>query len=327
VAITKVERLMNLVIALLSTRQFLTADKIRATVAGYGEDASHETFSRMFERDKNDLRELGIPVETGPAPGWGSPEGYRINRDAYELPDVDLTRAEAAAVAVAARLWESPELTRATQRALMKLRAAGVQVDQQPAVPVAAGSRARGSEPALGQLLAAIDAGRAVRFAHLGSAGVAATARDVEPWGVVTDRGRWYLVGFDRDRQAPRTFRLSRIEDIAAYGPPNAVTVPEGVNLRETAASRPAPTTGGTATVWVADERANDVRRLGEIVGSRRIGERDGVLVRLDVRSVDWLARMVAGHGPDAIALEPPELREAVLDRLRAAAALRVEVG
>ena len=127
--ISKVERLMNLVIALLSTRGYLTAERISATVSGYADSPSDEAFSRMFERDKNELRDLGIPLETGKASSFDTTEGYRINREAYALPPVELTAEEAAAVAVATQLWESPELVTATQGALIKLRAAGVDVE------------------------------------------------------------------------------------------------------------------------------------------------------------------------------------------------------
>ena len=120
---------MNLVIALLSTRTFISAERIRETVYGYSDSASDEAFSRMFERDKNELRDLGIPLETGRVSQFDPTEGYRINREAYALPAVDLTADEAAAVAVATQLWESPELITATQGALLKLRAAGVDVD------------------------------------------------------------------------------------------------------------------------------------------------------------------------------------------------------
>ena len=146
---------MNLVLCLLSTRQFLTAEKIRTSVAGYSECASDEAFSRMFERDKNELRDLGIPLETGRVSQFDPTEGYRINRDAYELPEIDLTREETAAVAVASALWESPELTSAAQGALLKLRAAGVQVDVDPGTVAPIPARARGSEPAPQELLAA----------------------------------------------------------------------------------------------------------------------------------------------------------------------------
>lgn len=311
---------MNLVIALLSTSQFLTAEKIRDSVAGYDETQTAESFSRMFERDKTELRELGIPLETGPA-RFGGGEGYRINRDAYELPEIELSSEESTAVAVAVRLWESPELTAAAQSALFKLRAGGVLVDQDPPVAVTAvPSRSRGSEPALRALLAAIDAGRRVRFEHRSAPNMPSTKREVEPWGVVTDRGRWYLVGYDLAREATRTFRLSRIgDDVEAYGPENAVRKPDGLNLRQyiDQFAAEAPVTG-TATVWLADGHGQDIRRLGKVVAERRIGERDGAVVEIPVRSRDWVARLVAGHGPDALVIEPADLREAVIGRLNA---------
>lgn len=229
---------MNLVIALLSTRSFLPADKIRASVAGYADSPSDEAFSRMFERDKNELRDLGIPLETGRVSKFDPTEGYRINRDSYALPPVQLSADEAAAVAVATQLWESPELVTATQGALLKLRAAGVDVDADGA-GVAIASTAtlpglRGSEEVLRILLSAIDSGHAVRFRHRASRNAEYTSRNVEPWGVVTHRGRWYLVGHDRDRDDTRTFRLSRIDaDVSPVGPAGAVAKPDGVNLRE----------------------------------------------------------------------------------------------
>ncbi|WP_297615500.1 helix-turn-helix transcriptional regulator [Nocardia sp.] len=319
-AISKVERLMNLVIALLSTRQFLTAERIRDSVAGYEESASDEAFSRMFERDKNELRDLGIPLEIGPISRYSGAEGYRINRDAYELPDIDLTSAESAAVAVAVQLWESPELAAAAEGGLLKLRAAGIHVEPDagiasvPAVP----ARTRGSEPVLSKLLAAVDAGRSVRFLHRQSHGDP-IERDVQPWGVVTHHGRWYLVGYDNARNAQRTFRVSRIgEAVTEYGPANAVHKPEGVDLRAVVAevTSQAPI-AGSATVWVADGRGQEIRRLGAIMEERALGGRPGAIVEVPIRSRDWLARLITGLGADALVLAPEELRENVIARLK----------
>jgi proteasome accessory factor B len=325
VATAKVERLVNLVIALLSTRGYITAEKIRSNVAGYAESPSAEAFSRMFERDKNELRDLGIPLEVGRVSNLDPTEGYRINRDAYALRPIELTPDEAAAVAVATQLWESPELITATQGALLKLRAGGVDVD--PDAPVAITSAAgvpglRGSEEVLGILLSAIDSRQVVQFPHRPSRAAPYTTRTVEPWGVVTDKGRWYLVGHDVDRNATRTFRLSRIgAEVSAIGPAGAVTAPDGVDLRTIVAQTvgEAPT-GVQARVWVADGRATALRRAGRSVGPRQTAGRDGEVIELEVSSSDQLARDITGYGADAIVLDPPPLREDVLARLRAQA-------
>ncbi|HEV7362637.1 MAG TPA: YafY family protein [Mycobacterium sp.] len=325
-ATSKVERLVNLVIALLSTRGYITAEKIRTSVAGYSESPSAEAFSRMFERDKNELRDLGIPLEVGRVSALDPTEGYRINRDAYSLPPVELTADEAAAVAVATQLWESPELITATQGALLKLRAAGVDVDPfDDGAPVAIASPEgvpglRGSEGILGILLSAIDSRQAVQFPHRPSRAEPYTMRTVEPWGVVTEKGRWYLVGHDRDRDATRTFRLSRIGDeVAPVGPAGAVTIPDGVDLRKIVAETVAETpTGGQALVWAADGRATALRRAGRSTGARQLGGREGEVIELDISSTDRLAREIAGYGADAVVLEPQTLREDVLARLRA---------
>jgi proteasome accessory factor B len=314
---------MNLVIALLSTRSYITAEKIRSSVAGYADSVSDEAFSRMFERDKNELRDLGIPLETGRVSSYNPVEGYRINRDEYALPAVELTGDEAAAVAVATQLWESPELITATQGALLKLRAAGVDVD--PDAPVAIASPAgsvglRGSEDVLNALLAAVSVGQAVQFPHRPSRAEPYTVRTVEPWGVITEKGRWYLVGHDRDRGATRTFRLSRISaEVTPIGSAGAVTRPKDVNLREIVAKAvgDAPT-GVRAQVWVAEGRATALRRDGASVGSRLVNGRDGDVIELDIGTTGRLARDIAGYAADAVVLEPATLRDEVLGLLRA---------
>lgn len=316
----RAERLVNLVLCLLSTRQFLSAERIRGIVPGYADAPSDDAFFRMFERDKVELRELGVPLESGRGL-LDTADGYRIARQDYELGEIDLEPDEAAAVALAGRLWDSPELAGPARGALVKLRAAGVEVDEDVTrVP----PQVRGGEPAFGPLVAAVQAGRAVVFDHRrgGPAGEV-TRRTVEPWGVVSWRGRWYVVGHDRVRDAPRSFRLSRIVGaVRAVGPEGAVTVPGGVDLLGMVRSTvDPPPVSGTARVWVAAGRAHGLRRLGRVLGPRRHGERDGDELELDLRSVETVARWLAGHGPDVAVLEPEALVVAVRANWEAAAA------
>ena len=120
---------MNLVIALLVTPSYLSKERIRHAVEGY-RDQNDEAFGRMFERDKEELREIGVEIETGSHDAvFGDELGYRIRRDAFELPEISLEPDEAAVVGLAARVWQQARLADATQSALLKLRAAGQQVD------------------------------------------------------------------------------------------------------------------------------------------------------------------------------------------------------
>jgi proteasome accessory factor B len=278
----------------------------------------------MFERDKNELRDLGIPLETGRASSFDPTEGYRINRAAYALPPVELTADEAAAVAVATQLWESPELVTATQGALIKLRAAGVDVEAADA-GVAISTTAsmpglRGSEDVLGILLTAIDSGRAVQFPHRPSRSDPYALRTVEPWGVITYRGRWYLVGHDRDRDAVRTFRLSRIgAEVVAIGPAASVRRPDGVNLRDIVHRAVAEwPPGAQARVWVADGRATALRRQATATEQRSLAGRVGDELSIDIGMADRLAREIAAYGADVVVLEPQSLRDDVVARFRA---------
>src|SRR5690349_6116267 len=229
-AARRAERLVNLVICLLSTRQFLTAERIRDAVPGYeaadGSKATDEAFKRMFERDKAELRDLGIPLETGRNSHFDSEDGYRITRRDYELPPIEFDAAEAAAVALAGRLWQSATLGEPARAALMKLRAAGtdVQDDSSPgAVPYL-----DASDPSLPTLLEAARMARPVTFEYLKLRAETAELRTIEPWGVLSWRKRWYVAGLDRDRGEPRSFRLSRITGPVKFiGPASTFERPE----------------------------------------------------------------------------------------------------
>ena len=105
-ATAKAERLLNLVIALVNSPRYRTALWIRDKVAGYADAPNDEAFFRTFERDKQELRELGIPLQTPPT----GEDGYRIPPVDFALPAMTFTPAEAAALALAGRLWETTAL-------------------------------------------------------------------------------------------------------------------------------------------------------------------------------------------------------------------------
>ncbi len=227
----KTERLLGLVVCLLSSERYLTARQIRDAVPGYPE--SFEAFKRMFERDKEELRELGIPLETGSNSPLDDEAGYRIPRQAYVLPEIRLEPDEAAVLSLAARVWRQAELAGAAAGALLKLRAAGVDAEETPQPGIE--PRLQAGEAAFGPLWEAVRDRRPVSFAYRAAGRSEPQQRKLEPWGVVNRHGRWYVAGQDTDRGAERVFRLSRVEGPVRFtGPAGSVTVPEGIDVRET---------------------------------------------------------------------------------------------
>ena len=311
----KTERLLNLVICLLHTRRYLSVQEIRDAVPGYSAD-SDEAFRRMFERDKEELRDLGIPLETGTDSHAHDDElGYRIARRDYELPPISLEPDEAAALGLAARLWQSAPLAGATGSALLKLRAAGVDA---PEAGGALEPRVGAGEPAFEACLAAVTAGRSLQFSYRASGRPTPEDRTVEPWGVVWWHGRWYVVGHDTDRDDVRVFRLSRIVGPAtAVGAAGSVQVPPDTDLRALVARMAGDDPTTSATVRVRPGAAWALRREATAATPAENG-----WDRLEVGYSDpeRFADRVTGYGADAVVLGPPEARDAVVRRLQALA-------
>ncbi|MFC4536860.1 helix-turn-helix transcriptional regulator [Sphaerisporangium dianthi] len=310
----KTERLLNLVICLLATRRPLSAEQIRHAVPGY-DAGNDEAFQRMFERDKNELREIGIPVEVHRDP-WEDEPGYRIMRQAYELPEITLEADEAAVLGLAAQVWQRANLAEAAGGALLKLRAAGVQTDEAAAGPLEL--RVDTRDPAFPALWEAVRDRRVVRFDYRAAGSEVMLTRTVEPWGVVSRRGRWYVVGHDRERDAPRVFRLSRISGpVTPLGPSGAVVVPGGVDIRSMVGHRDSLLPDRTATVRVRQDTCQWLRQVGSV----RSGEDGWDIVTVEFADAEWVAGSVVAFGADAEVLDPPDVRDAVIRRLKGALA------
>ncbi|MEV5410703.1 WYL domain-containing protein [Thermopolyspora sp. NPDC052614] len=311
----KTERLLNLVICLLATRRPLSAEQIRQAVPGYDRDGD-EAFQRMFERDKNELREIGIPIQVQRDP-WEEEPGYRIVRQAYELPEITLEPDEAAVLGLAAQVWQRASLAGAASGALLKLRAAGVETDESPAGPLEL--RVDTRDPAFPALWEAVRDRRAVRFDYRAAGSEAVLTRTVEPWGVVSRRGRWYVVGHDRDRDAPRVFRLSRIAgEVKPVGKPGQVVVPEGVDIRAMVGYRDQLVAERTAVVRVRQDTCQGLRQLACAVRPGGDGWDELEVTFVDA---DRLGAWIASLGADAKVLDPPDVRDAVIRRLKGAVA------
>jgi proteasome accessory factor B len=314
VAARKSERLLNLLITLLVSRSYVTKERIRTVVEQYRE-AGDEAFEKMFERDKDELRSLGVPIEVGYLDrAFEDEPGYRIERTAFELPQIELEPDEAAVLGLAARVWQHAGLASATSDALVKLKAAGVSVDRGALSTVA--PQLSVDEPTFEAFWSATQERVPVAFDYRTATSAETVTRHLQPWGVVSFRGRWYVVGLDTDRGAPRLFRLSRVQDqVRPDGRPGSYEVPEGTDIRAlTESLAPAPAEL-CARLRVRQGAALGLRRQATAITGQATEGWD--LVEVAFGRTDAMADEILGYGADVVVEEPAELREIVVGRLR----------
>ncbi|MGP4110855.1 helix-turn-helix transcriptional regulator [Streptomyces sp. 4N509B] len=314
-AIAKAERLMNLALCLLGTGRPLTKRELRSSIEAYREVGGEDAFNRMFERDKDDLRELGMVIET--VESIDGEVGYHAHRDHNQLPPITLDVEEAAALGLAARVWQQARLAGAASGALQKLRAAGMPLAPQEQDSYGAlEPRIPAGEAAFEPLMIACRDRRPVTFDYRKSNAARPETRQVEPWALECWRGHWYLAGFDRDRGAERVFRLSRIVGrVRSRGAPFTAPVPDQVAVRESVARWAGEAATSQARIRLRSGSGYPLRARASSV-TPRDAEWDELEIPYGHGLDAWLAEL----GPDVIVLEPAELRDGVLDRLRAVA-------
>ncbi len=324
-SVNKLERLLNLTAVLLNSSRPLSADQIRRRVEGYPDSAG--AFHRAFERDKDDLRVMGIPLTVERVPATDPPvDGYRIDPDEYYLADPGLDPEELAALHLASLSVRVDGMADDTE-ALWKLGGLATEVNgsQRTATLRGSGERSSGpgvmqgvvanlpTDPALVPIFQAITANEVVSFSYRGN------IRTLDPWRLDFHRGRWYLTGHDHDRDGQRNFRLDRIEgEVERTG-------------RPTVSERPAEGSEGPLRAWefgtdeqvvarilVDESHASAAARyLGPDVASRR-GADGNVTFDVPVVRTEAFRTFVLGFLEHAEILEPPELRQEVIDWLAA---------
>ena len=312
----KTERLLNLVLCLLYTRRPLPKSRIREVVPQYGSAASDEAFDRMFERDKDELRELGVPLVTEETSSiWEDETGYRIDQREYALPEVAFEPDELAVLGLASRTWAHASLAGPAAQALRKLKAAGIERDTESLIGIE--PRLRTSEPAFDAVKDAVVLRREIEFAYRPGGEGQTRRRRVQPWGLASWHGRWYLTGHDLDRDAPRVFRLSRISGpVKAVSRRNAFEVPAEHHPREMIRTTVGQQAPRPATLRLAPGRGHALRRRATDVRD----DGDGwSLAQIGFSDTEQFADEVSGYGPDVVVVEPGELREAVVRRLEGA--------
>jgi proteasome accessory factor B len=312
----KTERLLNLVICLLYTRQPLSKAKIRDAVPQYGTTASVEAFDRMFERDKDELRDLGIPLVTEPGDVLFDDEpGYRIDRREYALPEISFEADELAVLGLASRAWAQASLAGPAAQALRKLEAAGVERDDASLIGIE--PRVRTAEPAFEPVKNAVLQRIPVAFTYRTASSGKVAIRHVQPWGIASWHGRWYLTGFDSDKNAPRVFRLGRIEgEVVTEGKPASYDVPVDHQPKAMISTVVVERDPRPAVLRVRVGAGHSLRRRAGTVE-----DLDDTWSRIDVDFTDTeaFAEEISSFGPDVVVERPTELRESVIRRLTGA--------
>jgi proteasome accessory factor B len=313
------ERLFSLVLALLATETGLTKADVLSSVQGYRQryrpGGNNASLERQFERDKEDVRDLGVPLESIELPadqGASQYTRYRIPKGAYDLPaDVTFTPQEIALLNLAALAWREGSLSGESRRALMKLRSLGIDSDE-PLLGYAPRLRARDS--AFDPLSGAIERRHVVRFGYLKPGDTQTRKRQLAPHALVQFGGRWHVHGLDERSGQPRTFLLSRIvgpvEETSIAFPP-----PEGDPAADALESLRAETARNLAVVSV-QAGSDAAARLG-----RRAEPRADGRLALHYTDLQVIADELASFGPEVLVHEPPALVSAVRDRLDAVAA------
>lgn len=314
------ERLVNLVVALTSTEQGLTKDTILTSVAGYREQseagAKKDALEKMFERDKEALRRLGVPIET--IGDWAEPDDlrearYRVPSSEYVLPDdIAFTPSEIALLNLAGGVWSASSMSADARSGLRKIQALGIPVDE----PIIGYSpRISLREPSFAPLQRAIEQSIAVTFPYLKPGETSPRTRRVQPLALVEYEARWHVYGVDRDAESDRTFLLSRI-------------VGDVVHTRDRFDPALRDGAGERAKAGL-DDVADRQRALLEIdpgtEAALRLSRRSMPAdqgVHVPFVDLHIFAGELASYGPEVRVVEPDALRAAVIERLEATAAV-----
>ena len=302
----KIERLINLTIALLATKRFLTKSEIFRTVEGY--EGSPETKERMFERDKDDLRSLGISIEVGSFdPLFSDEAGYRIRSESYQLDLGDITPTEIALLSLAAEAWQGAALEDAAQSALLKLKSMGVPADtlEIPGVSL----KLSNSSTDLRTITEAISDFNFLSFDYL-SPSLQIQHREIIPFALSNKNGFWYVTGVEQDIFEIRTFRLDRIQgDILQKPNKEPFEIPKDFDLSKSLSG----SSQINAKVDVRKGRGFTLRALAS--SSTDLGEWDQLII--PVFNLENLGAQILWHGLDAFVHEPAELKDYIVQQLR----------
>ena len=299
----KSERLINLTIALLATKRYLAKGEIFRSVSGY--EGSDETKERMFERDKDDLRNLGVRIDVGSFdPLFEDEAGYRIRPEGYSLDVGAISGTEVALLSLAAAAWRGAALDGAAHSALRKLASMGIESDLDSLPAIA--PRLHTQHGDLQSITTAMSKRESISFTYL-SPDLAREVRTIQPYAIATRDSHWYVAGNDVDKSHLRTFRLDRIEgEISILKNGQGYEIPLGFDIF---ASLTQQERANNATLDIRKGKAELLRKRAQTITDK--GEWDHIT--LTYSNERAFIDLLLWHGQDVLVIEPPTLRDSII--------------
>jgi predicted DNA-binding transcriptional regulator YafY len=329
--VLKLERQLNLVSFLLSARAPVPFSDIRGKVVGYDDDATPDAVEKRFDRDKADLRSIGVNIDYVANDSFGR-AGYVIDPRGYFLEETVLEPEDAMLLAVLQRtlgVVDDP-LGRNLKSALAKLTIDSrlpeplrTSVGEQHLFTLGRPEKDPGRQH-LALLGEALGRRRRVAFRYHSVDRAETQRRTVHPYGLGLVGGNWHLVGFDEDRGGLRNFRLDRIRGKVALvdKQDGAYHVPEDFDIaRHTGMEEYEIADGPEVRVkvefdevatWLLERRRRGAGELTRLPDGRGLFE-------VGVRSEEGLFRWLSEFGQRARLVSPPRLVEAFRARMAAA--------
>lgn len=217
----KTERLINLTLALLASKRYLSKAEILRNIPGY--EGSPETKERMFERDKDDLRSLGIQIDVNNFdPLFEDEQGYLIKSDSFQFAENEFTKEELLLLTMAANLWHDSAVEIDSQNALLKIQSLSGPVEND--MTTTPTLRITEDWQLLVSIFTAVQNKQILEFSYRGK------KRQVNPYGLYSSNGFWYLIAFEIN--VIKSFKLVRIEgEVDLIGEKDAFEKPDNFNV------------------------------------------------------------------------------------------------
>jgi proteasome accessory factor B len=264
----------------------------------------------MFERDKDDLRSLGIEIEVGSFdPLFNDEAGYKIKQEKYQFDLGDISSTDVSLLSLAAEAWQEASFGDVAQKALLKLRSIGIPSDE-ISLPETVHKLSDGGQD-LSLITRAIAQHQLLSFAYLDTS-MNINLRSIVPIALSTRNGFWYLSGVDQDIQEIRTFRIDRIHgEVTASAGPDDFETPVGFDPHKVTFEVPF---NDSAVIDVRAGKCASLRALA--LSTTTLGEWDQI--KVPILNLDSLASLVLWHGLDAFVQEPAQLKDLVVAQLEA---------